>query len=32
MIECMMVDADFCIKLGGSEKYPFLRFGLYRME
>lgn len=24
MIECMVVDADFCIKLGGSEKHTLL--------
>ncbi len=24
MLEQMIIDADLCIKLGGSEKYPFL--------
>lgn len=24
MLDRMIVDADFCVKLGGSEKYPFL--------
>lgn len=24
MLDRMIVDADFCVKLGGSDKYPFL--------